>query len=637
VQVRTGPDGALWVVDMYRYVIEHPRWIPPAELAKVDLRAGSTMGRIYRIVPKDGKPRSQSRLDKLDTAGLVAALDSPNGWQRDLASQMLLWRDDRSAVKSLQRLAAESARVEARLHALCVLDGLGGLTPAAVRRALEDKDPGVRRHAVRLTGALLKDAPDLGIALVKLTADPDAQVRLQLAYALGEWRDARAGRALGTLAVRNADDLYLTAAVLSSVHRDNLESLLTSVFVEGADRPPPERLAERVLGMAAALGDRTTLPKLLRKACTPGADGFTPLQLAELGGVLDALHRRGQSVEIIADASLCEQVRRALAQARATATDPKATVAERLSSVRVLGLDAAGRDADLEALGKLLGPRHSPALQSAALAALGRIPDQRVAVRLTRGWKSYSPALRPQVLDRLLSRDAWQRDLLAAVEKKDVPAAHIDAGRRQRLLAHKDAQVRALAVRVFAGAADPDRRKVLDAYRAALKQPGDRARGKAIFLKNCAACHRLHGEGHEVGPDLAALANKSAEYLLTEILDPNRNVDTRYIDYVATTHDGRTFTGILASETTTGIVLRGQEGREQTLLRTELEALHSTGKSLMPEGLEKTISLQEMADLLSYLSAPAAAAPGLPPSSETSEIRRPSPTLRARAVKLLPP
>src|SRR5207244_454674 len=175
---------------------------------------------------------------------------------------------------------------------------------------------------------------------------------------------------------------YLTAAVLSSVHRDNLEGLLAGVFGEGAARPLPERLAERVLGVAAALGDRTTLPKLLRKACTPGAAGFTPLQLAALGGVLDALHRRGQSLEAIADAALCAQVRRALARARATATDPKAAEAERLSAARVLGLDIAGRDADLAALGKLLGPQHSPALQSAALAALGRIPDERVAARL---------------------------------------------------------------------------------------------------------------------------------------------------------------------------------------------------------------------------------------------------------------
>src|SRR5439155_21337241 len=83
VQARTGPDGALYIVDMYRQVIEHPRWIPPDDLVKLDVRAGSTMGRIYRIRPQNSSSRAMPRLDKLTTEGLVAALDSPNGWQRD--------------------------------------------------------------------------------------------------------------------------------------------------------------------------------------------------------------------------------------------------------------------------------------------------------------------------------------------------------------------------------------------------------------------------------------------------------------------------------------------------------------------------------------------------------------------------
>ncbi len=119
VQARTGPDGALWVVDMYRFVIEHPRWIPPEELAKVDVRAGSTMGRIYRIYPKDRPPRPLPRLDKLDTAGLVAALDSPNGWQRDLVGQMIVWRRDLDAVPALEKLAANSPRRDALACPVC--------------------------------------------------------------------------------------------------------------------------------------------------------------------------------------------------------------------------------------------------------------------------------------------------------------------------------------------------------------------------------------------------------------------------------------------------------------------------------------------------------------------------------------
>src|SRR5205814_507765 len=105
VQVRTGPDGALWIVDMYRQVIEHPRWIPPEDLAKLDVRAGFDKGRIYRVRPAKRELRKWARLDRLDADELVAALDSPNGWQRDMAGQLLVWRDDVSAVKQIVRLA----------------------------------------------------------------------------------------------------------------------------------------------------------------------------------------------------------------------------------------------------------------------------------------------------------------------------------------------------------------------------------------------------------------------------------------------------------------------------------------------------------------------------------------------------
>src|SRR5207244_4303347 len=121
--------------------------------------------------------------------------------------------------------------------------------------------------------------------------------------------------------------------------------------------------------------------------------------------------------------------------------------------------------------------------------------------------------------------------------------------------------------------------------------------------KACAACHQLEGAGHAVGPDLAQVANKSSIYLLTEILDPNKNVDTRYIEYQAILKNGRTVAGLLAAETAASITLRGQEAKEEVILRSEIVELHSTGKSLMPEGLEKDLPKQAMADLIAYLMA----------------------------------
>lgn len=214
--LRTGPDGALWVVDMYRFVIEHPEWIDDRLEKTLELRRGHDRGRIYRIFPIDKRPRPIPRLDRLDTAGLVAALDSPSGWRRDMAQQMLIWRADMAAVEPLEKMALGSKRPQARLHAMCALDGLGGLRAEIALRALGDKHPGVRRHAVRVSESVANSSPALGEALVKMVGDPDPQVRLQVAYSLGEWDDPRAGRALGRMAIQAAGDPYLTAAVMSS-------------------------------------------------------------------------------------------------------------------------------------------------------------------------------------------------------------------------------------------------------------------------------------------------------------------------------------------------------------------------------------------------------------------------------------
>jgi len=164
----TGPDGALWILDFHRFVIEHPEWIDDDLEKTLDLRAGADRGRIYRVYPVDKRPRKIPRLDRLDTAGLIAALDHPNGWQRDMAHQMILWRADVSAREPLEKMVLSCDRATARLHAICALDGLGLLRAEIVARALADKHPGVRRHAIRVTEPLLAADGELGEALLAL-------------------------------------------------------------------------------------------------------------------------------------------------------------------------------------------------------------------------------------------------------------------------------------------------------------------------------------------------------------------------------------------------------------------------------------------------------------------------------------
>jgi putative heme-binding domain-containing protein len=146
------------------------------------------------------------------------------------------------------------------------------------------------------------------------------------------------------------------------------------------------------------------------------------------------------------------------------------------------------------------------------------------------------------------------------------------------------------------------RQDVVEAYRSALTAQGDRSRGRQVFQKVCAACHRLEGVGHEIGPSLASFRNRGAEAILVNVLDPNREANPQYINYVLVTTDGRTLTGIIAAETANSVTLKRAEDVADTVPRDEIEQLRASGLSIMPEGLEKQIDPAAMADLLAYLA-----------------------------------
>jgi putative heme-binding domain-containing protein len=191
--------------------------------------------------------------------------------------------------------------------------------------------------------------------------------------------------------------------------------------------------------------------------------------------------------------------------------------------------------------------------------------------------------------------------LLDAIDRGAVRPGELEASRIQLLLSHPDVALRERAQRLLS-TVKPDRRQdVVDAYRPALSLDGDAARGKAAFQKICAACHRAEGVGHEIGPNLATVKNRGAEFILLNVLDPSREVNPQYVDYLAVTDDGRTLSGLIASETATSITLRRAEGATDTILRANLEALRSTGQSIMPDGLERQLNPQGMADVIAYL------------------------------------
>ncbi len=287
---RTGPDGALYVADMYRLVIEHPEWIPLDFQKSVDLRAGENMGRIYRVYPMNATLRKIPRLDKLNGVELAAAMESPNGWQRDTAQRLLVERGDKSAVEPLAKLAQASPNAKTRLQALCALDGLGAITPEILVKALSDAHPAVRENAIRISEPWLDKSEALDRALLALVGDTNVRVRYQLAFSLGEWHGADAGRALAELAINDFKNERLRIAVMSSA-TNHVSEMISAVLEHQPDRAR-EDLLRQLVELSAALNNEPGLMRSLKAIAAEPGGHYEPWQFAAMGGLLDALDRR---------------------------------------------------------------------------------------------------------------------------------------------------------------------------------------------------------------------------------------------------------------------------------------------------------------------------------------------------------
>lgn len=643
--IKTGPDGALYVADMYRLVIEHPQYIPKELQKKWEFRAGENLGRIYRVFPSGKQLRKTPRLDRMTTAQLVESLNSPNGWVRDTAQRLLVLRRDKAAVPLLEKLAKATNRARkeadrsalARLHALSTLDGLSALKPSIIKSALSDPHPGVRRHAVRLAEGRLDSSAELAASVARLAGDPDSQIRMQVAYSLGGSKSPQSADALAALILNNAGDRYLVAAAMSSLNRANIEPVVARLFRRAGLNTTQIAARRTVLRVAPALGGETVILAALDQVTRAGGNPAQRItRLASFAELLDGLATARRSLNDVLSkakgqrkATLTRQVNRTLSDATAIAFSSAGshTDAARLTAISLLPhvVDHQSNGVSIvKSCGKLLVPQETSRVQSAVVAALARMSHDSVPTTLLSGWKSHGPSLQAEIVDVLLSRERWTRNLLEAVGKGTVHVSGISAAHRQRLLSSGKPDVRRLAATVLqTSAINANRNKVVESYASALKLTGNLVRGKAVFKKSCSACHQLEGVGNHVGPDLTALKDKSAGALLVAMLDPNRNVESKYVGYVAVTNRGRTFAGLLASEAGGSITLIGTDGKKHVLLRNELEALRSTAKSAMPEGLEKDLKPQDVADVTAYVVAAKSATSGVRPNGRFPRTIRP--------------
>lgn len=597
VQFVNAPDGSLWVIDMYRELIEGAAFLPPVILKHMDVGSGVDRGRIYRIAPNGHKQAKLPQLGKLSTPELVALLEHPNGWHRDTASRLLYQRKDKSALEPLKKLAAAASPI-GRAQALWALNGLDALTTKFVLPGLKDADANVRVQALRVAERIIyhETVQDQVTAMID---DNHLLVRYQTAFTLG--RIEGQAHALATLARRDGADSWMRLAILCSSYRCAGE-LFGLLAADGNFRATPH--GRTILGTLAAQIGAANKDHDVAAVLKPLA-GLAETDKALARELVIQLVSKQPALAARFTGANSGQVRAILAgllsDAKQTATDEKKAPAARVAAVRSLTLALFADVSPL--LSELLASRQPPEVQTAAIETLARFNEPAVASSVLAAWKGFTPKVRATATESLFSRPTWINAFLDAVEKGAVARGDVDPARLDLLKSHRDPHVKARALKIFAGSGLARRADVVAAYAKALQLKGDAAKGRAVFKMHCATCHQLEGVGANVGADLKAIRDRGLEAVMLNILDPNREVKPQFLAYVAELKNGRALTGMITAETANNITIRRPDGVEEAVLRLQIEELRSTGLSYMPEGLEKQIDVPAMADLLAYLNS----------------------------------
>lgn len=637
VNMATGPNGALYVVDIHREVIEHPEWIPDELEEKMDLNAGKEKGRIYRITPK-GQKSSENRPLPSDLKKLVHLLGSDNQWTRTTTQRLLVTQNKQEAIPLLTQQLENSANPLARLHSIWTLDGLEALEKRILLSSLEDTSPEIRENAIKIAEKRLKSDSGFLKPLIELTKDKDARVRMRATLALGTLPDkdranhiAEIREALMILLSNTESDSWIVKSIASALQKNAFESTkiilaqnpqsltqnhfqILELFTEliGKEGAPDQTLQflTALEKNKMAIGPKTKIIEALARgwqnSSHPGLDNKTKgLFAISMEGI-----EEGQSPTLVkATATLryamalppSSKMGDLIKSAMKLVYDPSLSTEERLNQLQLIGLDDFDNRKVL--LYSLLDNRQPLSLQMEAIKQLRSSNDRTIGTKLLELWSDFGPQTRMHAANILLYKSYNHDILLTAMENGRVNLGefNLDLERRRVLLFSKNEETRRRAEALFSDAGVVTRKDAIENMRPALNLEGSPTKGEEVFKTTCIQCHRYGDLGVHVGPNLTEINRKSKESLLHDILDPNSAVDTGYLNYQVRAKDGSIFTGLVFNETDTKIGLRMVGGEERTFDKDDITDFSSLGTSMMFEGLELNMNHQEMADLLAFL------------------------------------
>lgn len=648
IAAAVGPDGNVWVIDWYSYIVQHNPTPPGFRTGRgnayeTPLR-DTHHGRIYKLVQRGsplGKYPDLNR-KKRDIDIWVAGLRHDNLFWRLHCQRLLVENRCLEVVPMLVKMLSDQARDECDLntgviHALWTLHGLGALEGnnsevyQGILSALRHPAAPVRKNAILALPADARAAQWCADANIFGETDPCVQKALLLRLA-----DMPASSWCGKyLAQHWAEDtwsqdrgLLHAYTIAAATHFPNWLSALKEAKrrnLEAAWRDIVERIGEHAArsndrrNIRALLSHLENLEPAVQTALLAGwLRGTSQGQVAALDQAeekqVDALLGRlpenaSHLLVMVALRWKSESAGRYTQQLRAflerDLTNDQLNSEARIRAAQQLAELFSDDRQVAELLLKQLTPQMPPEWIAGITSALTKMSRPDLVGEIVRIPGQLTPAGKKALLTQAFTRQDWLPELLNALGKGTISPNDLGLELRQSLIQHRDRRLAALARKILSAAGglpNPDRQKVIESLVHLTKRSGDIEAGKRVFQTHCAKCHSYRGEGGKIGPDLTGMAVHSKEHLLVEILDPSRSVEGNYRQYLVATKSGLVLSGLLVAESRTTIELVDAEGKTHTLARDEIEELQASPKSLMPEGFEQQLSPEDLVNLLAFLT-----------------------------------
>lgn len=606
VRVLQGPDGGLWVADMYRESIEHPEWIPDAWKEQLDLRAGEDRGRIYRIIGPTTLGKQVVSLTGMSQLELVALLQDDCAALRDLAHQRLLeltrGKPGKEIIEKVEAMVLESNIPEARVHGLHVLNVWELLDVAHLIAVLRSEQAGYQLAAIELSERFLAAGDQQLLEAVLALADSnDERVVMRVALALGASEKRQAGEGLARIASRASLDRWTATAVEASMHlhAESIAMKLLASLRQDADGfgAMRSRLLERALVMMGRRG--LDVGNVVEEALRDAEERAWGIRFASIAaGAIQLQGNAGQGSGAEVKSALGKLYDRSLKMMG----DESLPVPQRCEAMSLLGIGLGTIDDENQRLLELLAVDVPYEVQVGAIEKLASLRQPQLAGVFIDRWDGLSTGIRDLCVSKMMTMGPWQEELVGALEAGRITVNDLSLSDRQqlRLTGSRSLQVR--VDRILGSGGSLAKRQLVENYLVGMRGEVDRASGAELFAKHCAACHVATDGEAAVGASLSNLTNISSRFLVESILDPNRAVEPKYQSYTVLTADGRTLAGVLEDESTGAILLGQADGKRVAVSRNEIVQLKNSGLSLMPEGFEQQLSVEQMRDLVGFIA-----------------------------------